>query len=489
MPQRILAIEVAPDRVRAATADRTWNSFQLTGVFESQRASDEPDLSGALRRLLQQTEHPDVVVSSLPGEAVAKRLLELPFADSRRLQQVVPFALEEHLPFPVDGAVVSFVRVGRHEQNSLIVAALASDKDVRNHLELLAGVGLDPKTVTLAPYALAALFARARNGAGPAAHMLVDAVRGSTSIVLLDKSGIPRAIRCVGADSHPHSGESGAPDADDAAVLNAARQTALAHAGELDNADLIVTGPALEVARVGAELSTALSLALREPREFDCSGLFDGRQPDLARFATPIAMLLGELPNKPVELLNFRQREFAFRGRSRGDLTPFYTPAILAAAMAALALLFVAIGVAGKLHRISSIDREIAAIAGPVLGQSNPSDPMEQLRGGIAAMSKRLKSLGGGLGRDSALNALTVVSRALPARFPVEMEDVQIDASGLHVTGQADSFATVDQVKRALDQTGYFGAIEVTHAKTGNEGGKVEFRLSAGFKDSVARPE
>jgi hypothetical protein len=487
MPQRILAIEVARDRVRAAAADRTWNSFQLAGVFESQRATDEPDLSAALVRLLQQTEAPDVVVSSLPGEDVAKRLLELPFADSRRLQQVVPFALEEHLPFPVDGTIVSFVRVGRHEQNSLILAALASKKDVRSHLELLASAGLDPKTVTLAPYALAALFARARNGASPAAHVLVDAVRGSTSIILLDQSGVPRAIRCVGPQSHTLA--AGSPQVEDADVVNAARQTVLAHAGELEHADLIVTGPSVEAARVGSELSSALSLALREPREFDCSELFDGRQPDLARFATPIAMLLGELSNKPVELLNFRQGEFAFRGRTRGDLTPFYTPAILAAVMVGLALLYVAIGVAGKLHRISIINHHIAAIAAPVLGQSNPSDPMEQLRGGIAAMSKRLKSLGGGLGRDSALNALTVLSRALPSRFPVEMEDVQIDASGLHVTGQADSFATVDQVKRALDQTGYFGAIEVTHAKTGDEGGKIEFRLSAEFKDAVVRPE
>jgi Tfp pilus assembly protein PilN len=487
MPQRILAIEVARDRVRAAAADRTWNSFQLAGVFESQRASDEPDLSAALERLLQQTERPDVVVSSLPGEDVAKRILELPFADSRRLHQVVPFALEEHLPFPVDSAVVSFVRVGRQGENSLVVAALASKKDVRSHLELLASAGLDPKTVTLAPYALGALFARARNGASPAAHVLVDAVRGSTSIVLLDKGGIPRAIRCVGTQSHP--GVAGSQQADDSAVLNAARQTVLAHAGDLDHADLVVTGPSVEAARVGSELSSALSLSLREPREFDCSGLFDGSQPDLARFATPIAMLLGELPNKPVELLNFRQGEFAFRGRSRGDLTPFYTPATLAAVMAGLALLYVATGVAGKVHRISIIDRQIAAIAGPVLGQRNPSDPMAQLRGGIAAMNKRLKLVGGGLGRDSALNALTVLSRALPSRFPVEMEDVQIDASGLHVTGQADSFATVDQVKRALDQTGYFGTIEVTHAKTGNEGGKVEFRLNADFKDSVARPE
>jgi isocitrate/isopropylmalate dehydrogenase len=104
-------------------------------------------------------------------------------------------------------------------------------------------------------------------------------------------------------------------------------------------------------------------------------------------------------------------------------------------------------------------------------------------------MSKRLRSLGGGIGRDTALNTLEVLSSALPSRFPVAMEEVQIDATGLHVTGQADSFTTVDQVKRALDQTGYFGPIEVTHAKAGNDSNKVEFRLSADFKDFIPRAE
>jgi Tfp pilus assembly PilM family ATPase len=108
MGQRILALELGGDRVRAAMADRTWNSFQLIGAYEQQRAGDESDLSGAIARVLRAAGTPDMVISALPGEFVAKRLLTLPFNDNRRLQQVVPFALEEHLPFPVDDAAVAF---------------------------------------------------------------------------------------------------------------------------------------------------------------------------------------------------------------------------------------------------------------------------------------------------------------------------------------------------------------------------------------------
>src|ERR1700736_87610 len=112
MAQWILALEMNGGRVRAALADRTAKSLDLIGVYEQERSKDEPDLSGAIARIRAQTGQPNIVISALPGELVAKRLLTLPFTDRRRLSQVVPFALEEHLPFAVDDAAVAFTSVG-----------------------------------------------------------------------------------------------------------------------------------------------------------------------------------------------------------------------------------------------------------------------------------------------------------------------------------------------------------------------------------------
>ena len=123
MGQRIFTIEVSGDCVRAAVADRTYKNFELAAVFEQERtANGEPDLSSTLSRLVTAAGRSDVVISSLPAEYVAKRLLALPFTDRRRLQQVVAFALEEHLPFAVDDAVVAFARVGRELKNTLVMA-------------------------------------------------------------------------------------------------------------------------------------------------------------------------------------------------------------------------------------------------------------------------------------------------------------------------------------------------------------------------------
>jgi hypothetical protein len=144
--------------------------------------------------------------------------------------------------------------------------------------------------------------------------------------------------------------------------------------------------------------------------------------------------------------------------------------------------------VSANLHRLSQLNAEIAAVAGPVLGQTDPVNAKEQLQTGIAKMNKRLNLIGGNL-THSPLDTLVAVSRALPPRFPVQMADVQIDSQGLRVTGQADSFSTVDQAKRALDKSGYFGSIEVAHAKAGSDPSKVDFRMDANFKDAVPSNE
>jgi hypothetical protein len=173
-----------------------------------------------------------------------------------------------------------------------------------------------------------------------------------------------------------------------------------------------------------------------------------------------------------------------FRGRIRGDLTPFYTSGMLVAGVLAVIVFHFALGVSANLHRLHKLNAAIAAVAGPALGESDPANAKVELQTGIVKMNKRLNLIGGNL-THSPLDTLVAVSRALPPRFPVQMVDVQIDSQGLRVTGQADSFATVDQAKRALDASGFFGAIEVAHAHAGSDPSKVDFRMDADFKDAT----
>jgi Tfp pilus assembly PilM family ATPase len=477
MAQQVMAVEIAGDQVRAAVAVRTWNSFEMVGVIEQQRDDDEPDAGPALVRLLQKTGKPDIVISALPADMVARRLLELPFRDRRKLEQVVPFALEEHLPFPVEDAVVSFVAVGSDGDNTLVIAAFARKDDVRRHVDLLAGAGLDPKTVTLSTLALAQLLSCARNGR-EASHLLLDIDSDSTSMVLIDARGTPRAIRTLAAGIDHATGAEALSRPAASAILGAVRQTLLAHASDHEQPDLVLAGPGAAVPGIGSRIGEALSLTVRSLDEFEYPAPLTAARREPLRFAACMAMLLAEAPGKRAEVLNFRRGEFAFRGRT-SDLAPFRTPGILAIAALCFALVHLGFGVSSNLRSLSALNAQIVAAARPALGPVSASDAQTKLMANVSTMEHKLKMMGGGTGRGSPLDTLLEVSRTIPARIPVQVEDLVVDDSGLKLQGHADSFAAVDQVKRALDNSTYFSNIQVDHAAAGGKSGKVDFRLSA----------
>jgi type II secretion system protein L len=470
MAQRILAIEIAGDSVRGALAERSWNSLAMLEVVEERRRADEADLAPALARLLDDAGKPDLILTALPGELVVKRMLSLPFKDQRRLTQTVPFALEEHLPVGVDESVVAFTRVGQEDDKTLVMAAMVRKDDLRRHLELLARAGINPKTVTLSALALAALLARVRNGHG-GAHLLVDLDHGSTSMVLLDDAGMPRAIRTVVAELGPTNGTP-APGA--SAILGAVRQTLLAHSSDHEQPELVLTGP-----------MEALAVPVHTLEEFDCAALLGPLSARSTRFAGCLAMLLGEAPGAAVELLNFRQGEFAFRGRT-GSLRPWRTSFILAGAAAAAIAMHVGIKVSYNLHRLAKVNHQIVAIAAPALGRHvSGADAKGELAAQVAAMEKQLHLMGGAGASASPLDTLLALSRALPPHLGAEIVDFTLDEGTIKLDGMADSFATVDRVKKALDLSGYFRDIQVTHATAGSDPSKVEFRLTAAVRGEM----
>lgn len=493
MALKVLALETSRDRVRAALAERSWESFRLLGIFDAARADGEPSLASALTRLVAQSGKPDVVISALPSEMVAHRVLTLPFKDPRKLRQVVPFALEEHLPFPIDEAISAFIRLGDDGDGSAVLAAVVRNSDLRSHLDLLREADLDPKCVTLGPLALARFLARAsadgrRNGAH--SHLVLNIDEARTSLILLDSDGTPRAMRTVLAGLDP-AGSTPLGDRAAATIVAAARQTLLAHGPDLAPPDLLVAGPASAVPGVRSEIADGLAIAVRDTSEISDPGLLESFQGPWLRFGACVAMLLGESPTDPIELLNFRQGEFAFRGKTF-DSAPLHTSALLAVALAVLAAFHLVLGTTTSLRRLNVLDNQVETLTAPALGPISAAEAPAALRSGIATIRKQLKLMGGGSEVNSPLEVLLAVSRALPERLPVEFSDVLIDSTGLKFDGEADSFGTVDQVKKTLSGTGLVTDIEINDAKVSSETNKVNFHLSATLAEnppSVARAE
>jgi hypothetical protein len=161
---------------------------------------------------------------------------------------------------------------------------------------------------------------------------------------------------------------------------------------------------------------------------------------------------------------------------------------ILAACAAAVALLHVVLSIAVGARQLSLLNAQVEEVVAPALGPTNPATAKTALQTKIDELNKRSRLLGLNLGHGSPLDVLLEVSRDIPPAVPIQANTVLIDENGLKLEGSADSFATVDQIKRLLQRRGRFNTIEVEHAGAGNDTSKIEFRLSAEFKDAAGSP-
>ena len=284
--------------MRAAVAERSWNSFTLAGTYDKVRADDEPDLSGALSRLVAEAGQPDIVISALPRTALPNNCLNCLSKMRAGCIRRSPSHSKNICPSRWTTPRLPFARAGRNGDSTLVMAAMVRKTDLQHHLDLLQKAGLDPKTVTLAPLALAAMYTRdhngAANGAKPTAHLVVEGDEASTSVVLVDWAA---RARLAFGERRPDDVRGAVVSQEVAApILNSVRQTLLAHSEELDQTEVIVAGAAATYPKVRGMLSESLAMSVRDGGAFDYTGLFEGTVPNTGRYSSCVAMLLGELP-------------------------------------------------------------------------------------------------------------------------------------------------------------------------------------------------
>src|SRR5207253_7228750 len=102
----------------------------------------------------------DSVAVALPGGLVATHLITLPFTDPKRIEQVLPAEVEGAIPFDLAEVVWDYAVLGQSGGKTEVLVGVVRKSALREHLEALSAVGIEPRVVTLAPLALGALGER-----------------------------------------------------------------------------------------------------------------------------------------------------------------------------------------------------------------------------------------------------------------------------------------------------------------------------------------
>lgn len=135
-----------------------------------------------LRPILHRKSHR--VVSGLSTGSVILRRMQLKLKSKREILAALPFQLEEYLPFPSEELlVIPTLHIGKEQSDIDLFAT--TEKELRDHLDKLSQIGVDPDVVSAKPLALLRF---AQHLYPEHASLLVYSEKNETLIVMKDRA-------------------------------------------------------------------------------------------------------------------------------------------------------------------------------------------------------------------------------------------------------------------------------------------------------------
>jgi general secretion pathway protein L len=209
MSHTIVGIDLGAYTVKFAMVEAGFRQARMAGSFEEEVPPGDAPLverqGEALQRGLARLPQESTIFVGMPGDSLAIRVLDLPFSDPRKIDQVVGYELEGQIVHALSDVVFDHVvlRAPAAEGTGVLTVAAKLD-DVGGFLAELGTQGIDPRALYASPVVYQALMedeARADDGALPPCRMVLDIghLRSNVCIVQGSEAIFGRTILRGGA--------------------------------------------------------------------------------------------------------------------------------------------------------------------------------------------------------------------------------------------------------------------------------------------------
>lgn len=527
MPQTILGIDVGSYSIKVAEIERHRRDFQLVGFFEQpivmhETLGQEGSTTQALLKLFEEYNlSTQSVFTAIPGQLASHRVIDLPFADFKKVDQTIEFEMEGYVPLPLEDLLIDYKFLKAAKTGSSILVSYAKKSDFVKFLNILTGAELDPHFVGSEPVELSNVM-KLGVFQPEGAYTLLDLGHEKTNVLIFmnDQLQFARTIMFGGRDltraiaealSIPSAeaermkieiGQLGSEVAGaDETTRNVAeamkgpfedlllnlRQTFMAfqeEKGEVVQA-VILTGGTSRLAGIDQYLSEQLR---KNVSFLDCLDLPFNQLSDSA-WCRPIAAPALSLAyrgvlGRGIRDIQFRRGEFAYKGEIReyGGLAK--QVAVLLGVVVLFGLASSTIGYFSLKSRVKSQLNQITTLATQIFPDmskktlSSPTAILSTLTGKISEADEKKKKIE----EETALSILDVLkefSATLPGRNDIQLDvdDLTVASHRIRIVARTTSFEAVDQIKAALSQSKLFKNVATENVKKGRND-EIRFNLS-----------
>lgn len=518
---KITGLDIGNYSIKVIRIKKSPFGIELMGLEEkriphSNGISREEAIKEVLKEIFKRRDAKErEMVVSLPGHLVSTRIISLPFQDKGRLAKVVPFELEGQIPFETEDLILDYHVISRDPAGSTLLVAAVEKKRLRELLEMLKEIGLEPSLVGIDSLALFNLSSYFLNNQGDSVIIDIGAAKTSLCLIsngrikgartiLLGGNLITEAIRerfSLGLDEAERiKGEAGNDEntrKEMSDIIRPSLQAILTEiektlhtmeGGEMDRISTVyLCGGGAKLMGIKEFVSQQLGIGSVEIfRPFAASDQQGGRKrfkysPGLENlnesFVPALGMLLGRVLGERGCNINFKKGEF-LNEKERGELKArfIYVGSVI------LLLLVVVLSNIYMKYRIKERSyQEIKSAVRSVFKETLPDvknivDEASQLRGATEALKKRAGILIGS--EITMLEILNLLSEEIPKEITIDIYELVIDQDKIRIDAETDSFESADKIKGGLKKAPLFKDVTISDAKVGVDQKKVRFRIT-----------
>jgi Tfp pilus assembly PilM family ATPase len=490
MPKRCIGIDIGRIHLCAAQVARTAEGFRLEKAFVMPTRRSADSVPALLRSLVNEHgfDRRAEVAIALPQPAFFFADIETGAGGLAKVRSMDTAGLKDYFPIPADDLVAQVCSPLHTEggKSSVLVAAVARGQ-VREGLQPLSEARIKPTGIDTPITAAHAtiLMNHPESAAGPAIVLYVDpstlslAVTHDGSILLV--RNIPRC----------------SSDEEDAEAF--AQQTAEIVAQEIEitwrrlfgsspdpGLRIFMIAPRQGLAALASSLEDKTGSQVIPVNPYAHVARSEGVDADLPLCVAEGLALKALQPSRaePIDFLTAYQARTRPRLRVKKELT------VCAALAAAAAVVWVA-GLFLQLSSLESSYGQLKRQAEEVFCQAAPEeenivDPTAQLQQRLDALRKEEALTNFSPGRPSPLEILYALSRKTPATTGLKLQEIQITADSVRITGTCDKFATLSDWQRLLETIPGLRIKDVPRPTKDARTGKVQFTIYLSIDGSQA---
>lgn len=502
MSAKFWGVDIGATGVKAVGLTRTWQGFRVTDFrYAPFPSAGQGTGEGEKLRVLGEmfpagSRGGEGLVLAVASQRLMLHGVALPFAERKKNLKVVKFEVEALLPYPVDQVVVDFYTPPERAEGERAMVFALRKEEVAQTLSRLEEIGLDPESLVPEPMALFWAVQQGRKEGPEGSCALLDLGEEKTTIIAWQQGRLTlaRSIPIAGAALSKALGRAfKAPLPEEknwaepsimpeeelrAALAPLAREIertlAAYEPGNPAVEKIFLTGGGAAIPGV----AQALGALLRRPVGLlDLGETSPSLLKEVPRALHPLlTVALGAaFWAMTPERMNFRQEEFASSKKARQAKTRV---TLLASYGAALVLLGIT-GFAADLYLQEKRYRDLKAEIRREFTQAQPGvkkvvNEIQQMKNIVQDEKARVDALGGS-SAPSSLDVLRDLSAHIEPAWKMRITDLVIDPEAVEVSGETDSFETVNRLKAKLDRS--YPDVQVKTARASSLENVIEFKL------------